>query len=81
MAVALSPDGRLLAGARVGVGKVCIYGAKTPVQVNEPILTLVTGQQSMYGVTFSPDSKFLATAGANYTGIKIWKMPAADPNS
>jgi len=70
--VAVSADGSLVAGGEQPGGLVYIYKAKT----GKLILKLLTGQYSIYGLAFSPDSKLLATSGVKNTNIKIWEMPS-----
>lgn len=83
--VDVSPDGRLVAGAGEGSELVYVFHAKT----GKVLLKLRTGQLSVCGLTFSPDSTLLATSGVRHTNVKIWKMPlvgsekapqAAEPN-
>jgi len=74
VSVAASPDGKLVAGGEEASGFAYIYEAKT----GKLILMLVTGQYSIFGLAFSPDSKLLATSGVLNTNIKIWKMPAVE---
>jgi len=69
--VDVSPDGRLVAGGVVPTGEVYIFEAKS----GKLLTKLETGQYTMYGLAFSPDSKLLATSGVKNTGIKIWQMP------
>ncbi|MHC4867474.1 MAG: WD40 repeat domain-containing protein [Planctomycetota bacterium] len=75
--VDVSPDGRLVAGGVDGSGLVSIYEAKT----GKLLRLLQTGQYSVYGLTFSPDSTRLATSGVKRTNIKIWKMPTLTPST
>jgi WD40 repeat protein len=70
--VAASPDGRLVAGGAGGNGLVYIFDART----GSLRRTIGTGQHTIYGLTFSPDSTLLATSGVMRTGVKIWKMPS-----
>jgi WD40 repeat protein len=71
--VAASPDGQLVAGGGGGNGLVFVYQAST----GRELLKLDTGQFTIYGLAFSPDSKLLATSGVKNTNVKIWKMPAS----
>jgi WD40 repeat protein len=71
VSVKASPDGRLVAGGTGPTGEVYIFDA----QGGKVLKVLHTGQFVVYGLAFSPDSKFLATSGVRKTGIKIWKMP------
>jgi WD40 repeat protein len=73
--VAISPDERLVAGGLPGNGDVYVCDVDNTTRIGSPILRLRTGQYSVYGLSFSPDSKFLATEGVLNTNIKIWKMP------
>lgn len=73
--VAISPDERLLAGGLPGTGDVYICDVNSTTRIGSPVLRLRTGQHSVYGLAFSPDSKFLATEGVIEKNIKIWKMP------
>ncbi|MHC4061215.1 MAG: WD40 repeat domain-containing protein [Planctomycetota bacterium] len=66
--VAASPDGRLVAGGGGGNGLVFVYQANT----GRELLKLDTGQFTIYGLAFSPDSKMLATAGVMNTNVKIF---------
>lgn len=79
--VALSPDERLAAAGVPASGEVYICDATTTNRIAEPILRLRTGQYTLYNLAFSPDSTLLATEGVKNTGVKIWKMPPADPNA
>jgi WD40 repeat protein len=72
MSVAVSPDGRLVAGGTEGSDWVYVYEART----GRLLLRIKTRQFSTYGLAFSPDSKLLATSGVKNTNIKIWKMPS-----
>jgi WD40 repeat protein len=70
--VDVSPDGRLVAGSGEGSVLVYVFHAKT----GKVLLKLHTGQLSVCGLTFSPDSTLLATSGVRHTNVKIWKMPS-----
>ncbi|UCD59044.1 MAG: hypothetical protein JSV16_08100 [Candidatus Hydrogenedentota bacterium] len=74
VSVSISTDGRLVAGGTVATGFVYIWEAKT----GKLVLKLLTGQHSIYGLAFSPDSTLLATSGVPKSNIKIWEMPPAD---
>jgi WD40 repeat protein len=73
----VSADGRLVVGGTEISGDVYVYDART----GRMLLKLLTGQFSIYGLAFSPDSKLLATSGVKNTNIKIWKMPAVPSES
>jgi WD40 repeat protein len=73
--VAISPDERLVAGGLPGTGDVYVCDVNSTTPIGSPILRLRTGQYSVYGLAFSPDSTLLATEGVKRTHIKIWKMP------
>jgi WD40 repeat protein len=76
--VAISPDERLVAGGLPGTGDVYVCDVNSTTRIGTPVLRLRTGQYSVYGLAFSPDSKLLATEGVKRTHIKIWNMPTAD---
>lgn len=70
--VAFSPDGKLLAGARGDLGGVAVIKLWDVKQ--RRVLKTMRGHESfIQSVTFSPDSKTLATAGADGT-IKLWDV-------
>ncbi len=73
--VAISPDERLMAGGLPGTGDVYVCDVNSTTRIGTPVLRLRTGQYSVYGLAFSPDSTLLATEGVKRTHIKIWKMP------
>ncbi|MHC4545742.1 MAG: WD40 repeat domain-containing protein [Planctomycetota bacterium] len=73
--VAISPDERLVAGGLPGNGDVYICDVNSANPIGIPVLRLDTGQYSVFGLAFSPDSKLLATEGVITKNIKIWKMP------
>ena len=75
--VDVSPDGKLVAGGVGPGGEVYIFEAKS----GKVLTKLETGQFVMYGLSFSPDSKLLATSGVKNTGIKIWNMPEMSKNN
>jgi WD40 repeat protein len=75
--VAISPDERLVAGGLPGTGDVYVCDVNSTTRIGTPVLRLRTGQYSVYGLAFSPDSTLLATEGVKRTHIKIWKMPPA----
>ncbi|MHC4527933.1 MAG: hypothetical protein ACYTEX_25665 [Planctomycetota bacterium] len=75
--VAVSPDGKLVAGGAGGSGLVSIYEAAT----GKLLQTFKTGQYTIYCLTFSPDGKLLATMGVMNTNVKIWKMPTLAPST
>jgi WD40 repeat protein len=77
MSVAVSPDGKLVAGGGGGTGFVYVYHTKT----GQLLRRLQTGQFTIYGLAFSPDSTLLATSGVMNTDVKIWKMPSVDSES
>jgi len=71
ISVAASPDGHLVAAGTTASGDVYVYESRT----GKLLQLIKTGQYTVYGLTFSPDSKLLATGGVLNTNIKIWKMP------
>jgi WD40 repeat protein len=77
MSVDVSPNGRLVAGGVEGSEIVYLFDARS----GRLLRKVRTGQYSVYGVTFSPDSKMLATSGVKNTNVKIWKMPAPSPEA
>ncbi|MHC4337331.1 MAG: WD40 repeat domain-containing protein [Planctomycetota bacterium] len=74
VSVDVSPSGRLVAGGVAGSEIVYVFDASK----GKLIRRLRTGQYSVYGLSFSPDSTMLATSGVMNTNIKIWKMPSPD---
>ena len=74
-ALAFSPDGRRLAAASgaPGVsGEVRLYAAAAPAPPSgPPAHTLAAGQDAVYGLAFSPDSKLLATCGYDRL-VRLW---------
>ncbi len=75
ISVAVSPDERLVAFGELYDHKVYICDVNSANPIGIPILRFNTDQYSVCSLTFSPDSKFLATEGTLNTNIKIWKMP------
>jgi len=72
--VAVSPNGELVAGGMFANGFVYIWDSQT----GELVRKIRTGQFTVYGLAFSPDSTLLATSGVKSTGVKIWEMPSPD---
>jgi WD40 repeat protein len=70
VSVDVSPDGHLVAGGESLVGYVKIFDLQTGRMIRQ----IETGQYTIYGLTFSPDSKYLATSGVKNTNVKIWKL-------
>ncbi|MHC4693198.1 MAG: WD40 repeat domain-containing protein [Planctomycetota bacterium] len=75
LSVAVSSDERLVVFSELYYGKVYVCDVNSANPIGIPILRFNTGQNSVCSLTFSPDSKFLATEGELNTNIKIWKMP------
>jgi WD40 repeat protein len=77
-AVAFSPDGQHLAaasGAPGTAGEVRLYDVpSTGLPDQKPKHVLSAHADLIYDVTFSPDSKFLATTGYDRL-IKLWDVP------
>ena len=67
-AVALSPDGRLIASA-ADDGSVRLWDAAT----GRPVHTLAGHSEKAYAVAFSPDSKQLASTGGDRQ-VKVWNV-------
>jgi serine/threonine protein kinase/WD40 repeat protein len=69
-----SPDGSMVATVSGLDPMVRIYD----VAERRLLWTLVGHQLAVHGVTFSPDGKLLATAGADNT-VRIWELPSSRP--
>ncbi len=67
--LAFSPDGRLLAAA-TQAGVVRVWDLPTCQEVKE----LRARSQALFAITFSPDSRRLATAGEGKEAIKLWDV-------
>lgn len=65
--IAASPDGRLVAVGLAG-GLVCVMDARTGQH-----LRYVSRGLTVHAISFSPDSKWLATEGGG--GFRVWEMP------
>ncbi len=73
--IAHSPDGKFLATASGDPGQ---YGKATlwlaePDGVGKPLRDLVEGNDCVFAVAFSPDSKLVAAAGAD-RAIRVWEV-------
>jgi WD40 repeat protein len=82
VALAISPDGRLLATAATtpgGVGRVQVYDLLT----REPEGAAATSQTAIRAVAFAPDGRMLAfdrvTAGGSDAGVQRWDVPTGQP--
>ena len=71
-AVAVSPDGRLIASAAAD-GSVRLWNAAS----GGPVHTLAGHADSAYAVAFSPDSKRLASTGEDRQ-VKIWNVATGE---
>ncbi|MBN1492323.1 MAG: ankyrin repeat domain-containing protein [Phycisphaerae bacterium] len=69
--LAASSDGRFVAAGLGPTGDVHVWAVST----GKVVLSLTTGQATVYRLAFSPDSKFLAANGVNGRTIQVWSLP------
>jgi len=73
--IAISPNGRVLAADSEPAGTVWFWDIKT----GREIASFHVGDLTISSITFSPDSKYLATGCMVSPEIKIWKVPQLKP--
>ena len=73
--IAISPNGRVLAADSEPAGTVWFWDIKT----GRESASFHVGDLTISSITFSPDSKYLATGCMVSPEIKIWKVPQLKP--
>ena len=73
-AIEVSPDGRYLACVGYQSPRVRLFEART----GQPVGPVLDHQNTVFSVTFSPDSRMLAT-GSTDNNVRLWAVPGGGP--